>query len=400
VTDVLWVTPTYPWDGDPVGGIFFRTQASALSRLGLGVTVVCPTPIVPWPLTRLRQRWQRYSAAPRSAIDLGVRVVRPRYPNLPGEPDFASPARFIANAVWRRRSAWEGARIVHGHFAVTGLATRRIAERARLPYVLTFHGTDINRWPATHPGQVAALRDAAADAGLLLAVSHALAARVREVTGRSAFHLPIGVNHRALAAAVVPRDEARHRLAIPGDEIVVLFVGALVAAKGAPALAEAILEAGAQFHGVFVGDGPTRGFGTRGRARSRLTYLGPRPHSEVVAAMCAADVLVLPSASEGLPTVIVEAGSIGLPVIASDVGGIPELLGGGRGTLLSDTTPRTIATALKTFAAARGEAAAAARALSGLVRAEYDVDRNAERLAGMYAKVAPGLPAIPGVRGS
>jgi teichuronic acid biosynthesis glycosyltransferase TuaC len=398
VTDALWITPTYPWDGDPVGGIFFRTQAAALCRLGLDITVACPTPIAPWPLTRLRQRWQRYAAAPRSAMDGGVRVVRPRYPNLPGEPRLASPSRFIADAVWRRRPAWDGAKIVHGHYSVTGLATQRVALRAQLPFVITFHGTDINRWPATHPQQIRALRAAASDAGLLIAVSRALAARVRDVTGRDAVHLPIGVDHRALAAEMVPRDEARARLAIREDEVVVLFVGALVPAKGAPALAEAIVAAGDPFRGLFIGDGPSLGPASdEPGARSRLDYLGARPHREVVAAMSAADVLVLPSASEGLPTVVVEAGSIGLPVIASAVGGIPELLADGRGTLLTDTTPPTIAAALRTFANGRAEALAAAGSLAALVRAEYDVDRNAGRLAGLYATLAPGFPSPLGL---
>jgi len=52
--------------------------------------------------------------------------------------------------------------------------------------------------------------------------------------------------------------------------------------------------------------------------------------------MSAADVLVLPSLREGLPTVLVEAGSIGLLVVAGAVGGIPDLLADGRGALGHD----------------------------------------------------------------
>jgi teichuronic acid biosynthesis glycosyltransferase TuaC len=100
--------------------------------------------------------------------------------------------------------------------------------------------------------------------------------------------------------------------------------------------------------------------------------------------MSAADVLVLPSYSEGLPTVLVEAGSLRLPVIASSVGGIPELLGGDRGTMLDEISAGSIAAALRGFADHRPEAGRAAERLRDLVLDDYDVDRNAARLAECY----------------
>ena len=103
MTDVLWVTPGYPWPGDPTGGIFYRTQAQAVARLGQTLTVAAPTPWAPWPLSRLRPRWRTLAASPRTADDGPVRVERPRYLNLPGEPSWAMPDRLIAGAVWRVR---------------------------------------------------------------------------------------------------------------------------------------------------------------------------------------------------------------------------------------------------------------------------------------------------------
>jgi teichuronic acid biosynthesis glycosyltransferase TuaC len=394
MTDVVWLTGGYPWPGDPVGGIFFRTQAQALARLGLSIAVVCPTPVVPWPLSRMRARWRLHSMAPRAARDGSVNVVRPRYPNVPGQPSWARPDRFVARAAWRSRRDWDGARLIHGHYAVTGLAAWRLARRTGLPFVLTFHGDDMNTWPDEYPDRRADLRAAVREASAVIAVSGALANRVRDVTGVDAITLPIGSDHASLAASSMPREKARLLLGLPDDRVIVLFVGYLLRQKGVRELAAAILDLGDPFMGVFVGAGPEAGFAdTDPRASGRLRYQGARSHEDVVRHMSAADVLVLPSYGEGLPTVVVEAGSLGLPVIASAVGGIPELLGEQRGTILTDVSEGAIATALSAFREGRARSTAAAGRLREHVRAHYDVDANAARLLAHYRSAAGGLGA-------
>ena len=148
---VVWLTPAYPWAGQPVGGYFYRTQAVALARQGAGITVAAAVPHAPWPLSRLRPQWRAYRDAPSDTIDAGVRVIRPRYLNLPGQPHWARADRLVASAAWRARDAWTGASLVHGHSAIEGLAAWRLAARAGLPFVLTFHGSDINTWPERRP---------------------------------------------------------------------------------------------------------------------------------------------------------------------------------------------------------------------------------------------------------
>jgi teichuronic acid biosynthesis glycosyltransferase TuaC len=397
VTDAVWITRTYPWRDQPNFGVFYQTQARALARLGVAMTVACPTPWAPWPLSRLRPRWRDYAATPRRATDEGVSVIRPRYLNAPGEPTWARPDRMIADAMWRSRSDWAGARLIHGHYSVTGLAAWHLAERAGLPFVLTFHGSDMNTWPEEYPERVADLRTAVGRAGAVFAVSQALADRVHEVTGVTPVHLPLGSDHRSLLARKLPRAEARSQLGLPPDAVVVLFVGNLKPTKGVRELAEAILDIGRPFFGVVVGSGSEEGYGADdARAPGLLEYRGPQSHDDVIRYMSAADVLVLPSHTEGLPSVLVEAGSLGLPVIASAVGGIPELLGADRGSLLPDVSPASIAAALTHFADHRADADAAAGRLREFVLRDYDVDTNAARLLEWYRSIAPGFPAVGG----
>jgi teichuronic acid biosynthesis glycosyltransferase TuaC len=384
MTDALWIVPDYPW-GDVVLGWFYLTQVQALAVRGLEIVVASPTPWAPWPVSALRHQWHRYADAPKRATDDGITVLRPRYLGLPGEPRWAVPDRLIARAVLRDREAWDHARLIHGHSAVTGLAAWRLARLTGLPFIITFHGSDLNSWPDQHPEWVPDLRAAAREARAIITVSAALAARFKSITGVEAIHLPLGSDHRSLAALALPRDAARAALHLASDKIVVLFVGVLSAAKGVPELVDAIIANGDQFRGVFVGDGPKMGYGSDDpRGAGCVEYRGFRPHEEIVTYMSAADVLVLPSHNEGLPTVLVEAGSIGLPVIASAVGGIPTLLDGERGTILRDVSAEAISEALVDFARRRSEAKAAAARLREFVHAEHDVDVNVSRLLEVY----------------
>lgn len=390
MSDVLWVTPTYPWPKEPSFGTFYQTQAQAVHRQGVELTVVCPTPWAPWPLPYASDRWRRYADTPRTGLDGAVPVIRPPYVNVPGEPAWAGPDQRIAGAVWRARSTWAGAKLIHGHYAITGLAAWRLARRTGLPFVLTLHGSDINTWPDDHPDRLSDLRQALKDASAVFAVSRALAERATSLTGVLTEPLPLGCDHRTLAAGAMAKDVARNILALPSDRIVVLFVGHLKRSKGVRELVDAVLELGQPYMAVLVGDGPERGYGLSDpRAEGAVSYRGSLAHDDVTPYMCAADVLVLPSYGEGLPTVFVEAGSLRLPVIGSRVGGIPELLEPDRGTILADIQPSTIAAALRVFAQDRAAAEAAAERLHDHVLREYDIDRNAARLVDTYRRIEP-----------
>ncbi|MBA2632968.1 MAG: glycosyltransferase [Chloroflexi bacterium] len=385
---VTWLTSTYPWAEQPMGGIFFQAQAQALVRRGAHVSIVTPTPWAPFPLSSLRTKWRLYSRSPGVSEDGAVRIFRPRYLNVPGQPSMARPDRLIAQAALRYPQVWAGAGLVHGHFAVEALAAAHVARRTGLPLALTFHGSDINTWPQDHPDRVADLAAAVRQADLVTAVSRALVERIHSLTGVEAQHLPIGSNHHRIIDDALTRQAARRAVGIAEDRVVVLFVGNLLRPKGVRELADAIMGLGHPFLAVFVGEGPESGYGSNHpRMGGLLEYRGQRDHTDVVRFMSAADVLVLPSYGEGLPTVLVEAGTLGLPVIASAVGGIPDLLGDGRGTVLPDVSAEAVARAVTHFIEHRNEAQTAADRLQRYVREEHDVDRNAARLLDMYRAV-------------
>ena len=185
MTDVAWLTSSYPWAGDTVGGIFFRTQAQALARAGLDVTVVAPVPAVPWPLAHLSDRWRAHSLAPR------VERRRPDRGRATAVPEPPRPAELGAARPLHRRCGLARARPLVGRPTdprpLLARRARGVAPRAaRRPPVRP----DLPRKRHQHvagspPGAPGGPPDGRARGGCrCFAVSSALADRVRALTGR------------------------------------------------------------------------------------------------------------------------------------------------------------------------------------------------------------------------
>ena len=276
---------------------------------------------------------------------------------------------------------------MHSHFAFPiAPAGKIVADRLGVPHVVTVHGSDINTWPASHRHQLAAVVETLRSADALIAVSAALAERTKALCGRRPEVIYAGINIRVFTAGLPDRAEARRILGLESDRFFALFVGDLIRQKGAFRLADAVLLAGDAVSCLIAGEGP--GLGYRADvAGGRIRYLGVKSSPDVALLMRAADALVLPSESEGLGQVLVEAGAVGTFAIASPIGGIPEVIGDGRGLLLEDLSPASIASALEATAARPGDTAGSVAALQEYVGAHFDADKNSCRLVAVYERV-------------
>jgi glycosyltransferase involved in cell wall biosynthesis len=94
-----------------------------------------------------------------------------------------------------------------------------------------------------------------------------------------------------------------------------------------------------------VGDGELAGE-LAARAPEGVRLLGARPPAEVAELMRAADLFVLPSRFENLPVVLLEALVSGLPIVATAVGGVPEIVDASAGRLVAPDDPRALAEAI------------------------------------------------------
>ena len=107
----------------------------------------------------------------------------------------------------------------------------------------------------------------------------------------------------------------------------------------------------------------------------RVELAGARYHDEVLAAYGQYDLFVLSSITEGQPIVLMEAMRAGIPVIATAISAIPELIQDG-GTLVPPANPAALAAAIAEFSREPAPALAKTQRAADIVRQEYDLQRN------------------------
>ncbi len=301
---------------------------------------------------------------------------------------------------------------VHCHFAnhpaLAGFIVHRLVD---IPYSFTAHGSDL------HVDRTM-LASKVGEAAFAVTISEDNRRVISETCG-PALAERVAVIHCGVEPAVyAPGPE--HRDEGQGAGLRIIAIGTLHEVKGQSHLIEAcrlLRERGVVASCVIVGDGPDGPALSRqvadGGLEGSVTLIGQLTESAVIDALHAADVLVAPSVPtrrgkrEGIPVVLMEGMAAGLPVVASRLSGIPELVEDGvSGILVPPADPASLATALADLAAdpdRRRRMGAAGRAT--VVR-DFDVNTNAGRLIeliqaardrqsarGPVATVAP--PAAP-----
>ena len=202
-------------------------------------------------------------------------------------------------------------------------------------------------------------------------------------------------NGVSLVPAAGPRPPARPPFHL-------LALGRLVPKKGFPVLLMACRQLhaqGVEVHLTLAGDGPERGkirelIDREGLAQ-RVSLPGAVPHREVARLMAGADLLVMPSLiapsgdRDGIPNVILEALLCEVPVVASAVSGIPEVIqDGDTGWLTAPGDPEALARAVAAALADPGEARRRAERGRALVAREFDSRKNYARLKALFEGAA------------
>ncbi|WP_232494132.1 glycosyltransferase [Novosphingobium kaempferiae] len=355
---VLSIATLFPNPVKPSFGVFVGNQMRAVVAQGeIELTMVSPIGIPPWPLSN-REPYARLKRIPDCSEDVGLRVHYPRFTTFPKVGGDTNPGR-IAKAVLplvRKLHKEKPFDLVDAQFFFPdGPAAAIIARELGLPLTIKSRGADIHFW-GQRPHALKQMLAAANQSAGLLAVSQALredmialgmpADRIEiHYTGldREKFH-PI---ERGAARALV---SAMPNLEIWPEGPLLVTPGALIPRKGQALVIEALTrlpDAHLALAGAGEDEARLKALALKLGVSERVQFLGLIDHELLPHVLCAADVLVLPSASEGLANVWVEGLACGTPIVIPDIGGAREIVSDASAGRIAERTPAAIAAAVE-----------------------------------------------------
>jgi glycosyltransferase involved in cell wall biosynthesis len=297
--------------------------------------------------------------------------------------------------------------VLHAHFAIDAVFALPLARRLGVPLVTTLHGFDVTTTDQAmlrsgRPALIASVlrrRALQRDGAQFLCVSEFIrrAALARDYPAERSIVHAIGVDLERLR----PSSDSQ-----PG---LIVHVARLVEKKGTTFLLQALARlAGSRpdVQLVVVGEGPLRpaleaeagrlGLGEKAR------FLGAQTHEETLNWMRRASLIAVPSVtaasgdSEGLPTVVFEAGGLAVPVVASDTSGIPEAVKDGEtGLLAPPGDVEALADRLERILSDQGLRDTLGRQARALMETRFDLARQTFLLEECYDQIRGAEPRVP-----
>ncbi len=361
----LLFSTLYPSQARPGHGIFVETRLRELLRTGeVETRVVAPVPWFPSTLPRFGE-YARIAATPQRETRHGIEVLHPRYLLIPKLGMTLAPFGLAAGSVASiRRLIDEGFDfdVIDAHFYYPdGVAAALLARHFGKPLVITARGSDLNeypRWRAPRLLMQWAARRAQASVGVAQALVDVL--RGWAVDASRLHVIRNGVDLERFRPLL--QTEARAALGLDGTPVL-LSVGNLLELKGHPLVVEAltiIRRTHPRAQLAILGEGPERDRLMRLARQLGLgdavRLVGRVPNEQLAPWYSAADALVLASSREGWANVLLESMACGTPVVATRVGGTPEIVAAPQAGVLVD----------------RRDAASIAAAVLGLLEAPPD----------------------------
>ena len=346
---ILFLTSLYSTPLQPARGIPNARIARAMRRYA-DVHVVAPLPYYPAALVRNRGDLLSITKVPFAEHDEdGNVVLHPRYLHVPRYGRALYPSLYaasIARVVSKEVARYQPDVILSAWAYPDGVAAVSLAKLLGVPSVLRVMGSDINAFGLERfrrPQIQWVLRNATRVISVSAALRDTCVELARSPGGSSSWSgdnidvIPTGVD----VTRFFPVDQgvARSELGLPKDKRLIVVPARLSVEKGVAYFIDALATLPSDCVGVLVGDGPEqsalRSAVSRLGLTDRVVFAGHQPEARMRLYCSAADLVCLPSTEEGWPNVLMESFACGCPWVASNVGGVPELLAIAPGGILA-----------------------------------------------------------------
>jgi glycosyltransferase involved in cell wall biosynthesis len=397
---VLLLSHLYPRPDQPAYGTFVARRAEALSE-HVDLKVISPVRCVPMTRGALKMESKIEPVLTRS-----IEVLWPHYISFPRHPLWSLNGDLMYWSVRETlRSLYEcwPFQVLHAHTAYPdGYAAYRFLRAFRgshpeIRSVLGVGGSDVYIQPGRSRAHRQKIVKALRDADVVLGVSRALCRKVRQMVPRArCVTVPNGVDAMRFDLTEEQRGElGRLRMDLDAkDNRVFLFVGSMLFSKGIRELLSAFREvqrARPETLLVLVGRTQEKRY-VRGTAEEygiadRVRIIGSVNPEEIPKWMHLADVFVLPSHTEGMPNVVLEAMAARKPVIAADVGGVSEVIQDGvSGVLVPPRDPESLKRAMLDLLSDEEKATRMGTAGRERIESSFTLRNTALGIARVYRK--------------
>ena len=332
LTNVLVITNLYPYPWEPNRAAFNRQQFEKLAELSNVKIIV----LVPW--TSAAKNIGRLNKHKKNNVEIDYCAYL--YPPKVGR--FLYPLFIFLSLLthyWKIKKFNPDCMLLSWAFP-DAVAGTLLAKVFKIPTIIKVHGSDINVH-AEVKGRKWQIKWAMKQAKAIIAVSQALKTRVIEIgEAENKVHVLYNGIDKSLFYPIEQK-VARALCNVAIERKLILFIGNLKTSKGCNLLLDAYVLLAKQDSSVdlyFIGAGDQlnvlKEIVIEYALEKSVHFLGPVSHSLLANWINSSDILALPSMNEGVPNVILEAQSCGTPVVATNVGGIPEVVSATSGMLL------------------------------------------------------------------
>lgn len=350
----LLFSSLYPNSQKSRHGIFVETRLRQLLKSEQVETkVIAPIPSFPFKFGPFK-RYAAQDIVPEFEVLNEINIYHPRYTVIPKIGQNLAPKKMAAAALPVIKKLIANGfdfDIIDAHyFFPDGVAAAIIAKELNKPLVITARGTDVNLF-ADYKKSGAMIKSAANQCDAIICVADALKQKLvgKGIDPEKIFVLRNGVD-KDVFYPLKPniRDELRKKLKITQKTI--LAVGNLTELKGFDLVISSLTQL-PEIQAIIIGEGE-EGSSLKQQAQdlnlsARVNFIPNVSQAELREYYTAADALVLASSREGMPNVVLEALACGTPVVATNVGGVAEVLTPECGIIIDTRNSDDIADALK-----------------------------------------------------